>query len=194
MTDASDLDRLARRVRAAAPTVGAVRLVVVDGPAGSGKTTVAAGLAQRLGDVPVVHADELYEGWSVVAGVEDPVAAFSTLAERVVAQLLVPWAEDRAGEHRVWDWVHGRWSPGLRTVPPAPVVVLEGVGLGAAVLRARAVAAVWVEHPDAAERLRRVLARDGAALEERMRRWQRAEAAWFAHDGTRAGSTDLVAT
>ena len=194
MTRAPELDPIVRRVRGAAPTIGDVRLVVVDGPAGSGKTTVAAGLAARLGEAPVVHADELYEGWAVVADVEDPTAAFAILADRVVERLLEPWAQGRAGEHPVWDWGRGRWSPEPRRVAPAPVIVLEGVGMAAAALRTRAVAAVWVEHPDAAGRLRRVLARDGAELEERMRRWQRAESAWFDRDGTRDGCPDRIST
>jgi uridine kinase len=189
-----DLDAVVARVRAARPTVGPVRLVLVDGPAGSGKTTVAAALAAALEDAPVVHTDELCEGWAVVAGHADSEDAFAVLAERVAGWLLDAWEQGRPGEHPVWDWTRDRWTSEPRSVPAASVVVLEGVGMAAASLRARAVAAIWVEHPDAAERLRRVLARDGAALEEQMRRWQDEESRWFAHDGTRAGCTEALLT
>jgi uridine kinase len=188
------LDPVVARVRAARPTIGAVRLVVVDGPAGSGKTTVAAALAAALDDAPVVHADELYEGWTVVEGCADRTDAFGSLAERVSGWLLDAWEQGRPGEHPVWDWTRDRWATSPRSVPAASVVVLEGVGMAAASLRNRAVAAIWVEHPDPAERLRRVLARDGAALEEQMRRWQDEESRWFAHDGTRAGCTEALLT
>jgi uridine kinase len=190
----TDLDAVVARVRAARPTVGPVRLVLVDGPAGSGKTTVAAALASALEDAPVVHADELYEGWAVVAGRAEPADAFAALAERISGWLLDAWEQGRPGEHPVWDWTRDRWTSEPRSVPAASVVVLEGVGMAAASLRARAVAAIWVEHPDPAERLRRVLARDGAALEAQMRRWQDEESCWFAHDGTRAGCTETLPT
>lgn len=190
----AELDRICGIVASREPTVGPVRLVVVDGPAGSGKSTTAAALARGLDDAPVVHADEVYEGWSVVADEDDRTAAFEALADRVSGWLLAAWEQGRAGEHPVWDWGDDRWSSSTRSVPAAPVVVVEGVGMAAAALRARAVAAIWVEHPDPTERLRRVLARDGLDLEDRMRRWQVEETAWFAHDGTRDGCPEHLRT
>jgi hypothetical protein len=53
---------------------------------------------------------------------------------------------------------------------------------------------VWVEHPDPAERLSRVLARDGAGLRAEMARWQRDEAAWFERDATAPGCSLVVRT
>src|SRR4029077_4157497 len=44
------------------PTLGAGRLVCVDGPAGSGKTSLADAVARRT-DAQVVHMDDLYGGW-----------------------------------------------------------------------------------------------------------------------------------
>ena len=53
------------------PGLGATRLVCVDGPAGSGKTTLAAALVRatrRHGlSVALVHMDDVYEGWSGLA-------------------------------------------------------------------------------------------------------------------------------
>ena len=182
----AELDRIRQVIASGGPTVGPVRLVVVDGPAGSGKSTTADALSRGL-DAVVVHADELYEGWSVVADARDRTAAFDALADRVSGWLLAAWDRGIAGEHPVWDWERDRWWESARSVPAAPVVILEGVGMAAAALRARAVAAIWVEHPDPGERLRRVLARDGLDLEDRMTRWQVEETAWFDHDGTRQG-------
>jgi uridine kinase len=185
----ADAATLGARILRTAPAVGAVRLVCVDGPAGSGKTTLAAAVAATLeplvGVVPVVHGDELYEGWLVVAGAGDRVDAFAALAERVDQLLLTPWSRGEAAAHPVWDWYAGSWGPS-RTVEPAPVVLLEGVGLAAASLRARAALAVWVE-ADQAVRLARVLERDGDALRAEMLRWQADEQRWFERDGTRSG-------
>ncbi len=44
------------------PTLGAGRLVCVDGPAGSGKTSLADAVARRTA-AQVVHMDDLYGGW-----------------------------------------------------------------------------------------------------------------------------------
>ncbi len=63
------------------PSLGPVRLVAVDGHAGSGKTTFTGRLAAALGGAPVVHLDDLATheepfGWTerLRAGVLEPLA------------------------------------------------------------------------------------------------------------------------
>lgn len=187
---------LAARVSAAAPSVGPVRLVCVDGPAGAGKTSFAADLVRALaptfGEVPVVHGDEVYEGWAVVAGEPDRVAAFAVLADRLDAWLLEPFRRGQDARLPTWDWYAGSWGV-MVTVPPAPVVVLEGVGLAAHGLRENAVLTVWVDADDEL-RLDRVLARDGAGIRTEMLAWQRDEARWHELDGTRAAADVRIST
>ena len=188
--------RWVEQVALAEPGVGDVRLVCVDGPAGSGKTTLAAALAAALepsfGEVPVVHGDELYEGWAVVAGTPDRVAAFAALPSRIDAWMLERWRHGYAGAHPRWDWYADRWGEPVE-VPPSPVVILEGVGLGALPLRAQAALSVWVD-ADADVRLARVLARDGESLRSEMERWLLDEAAWHRLDGTQDGADVRVRT
>ncbi|MFN8147053.1 MAG: hypothetical protein U0R76_06245 [Candidatus Nanopelagicales bacterium] len=195
MTSSVD-PRWVERIALAEPGVGDVRLVCVDGPAGSGKTTLASALVVALeplfGTVPVVHADELYEGWDVVAGAPDRLTAFDLLAERVEGWLLDRWRHGWPGGYPRWDWYAGAWGEPVE-VPLSPVVVLEGVGLGARRLRAQAALTVWVEAADDGVRLERVLARDGESLREEMTGWLLDEAEWHRHDGTRAGA-DVVLT
>ena len=169
---------IAARVLASAPRVANTRLVCVDGPAGSGKTTLAAALAEALGGAPVVHMDDLYEGWAQALG--------GTLAARVEAWLLLPWAAGLDGMHPRYDWGLGRYSEWV-PVPAAPIVVIEGCASGSAGIRGHASLVVWVEAP-AAVRLQRGLDRDGPALEAQWRDWQAHEAAHFAEDGTRAAA------
>jgi uridine kinase len=168
------------------PRLGDVRLVCVDGPSGAGKTTFAALLVERLtpmyGDVPVVHGDDVYEGWDVVAGAGDAVTAFTALGDRLHDELLVPWTEGQDAVVRRWAWRSDRWGA-PRILAPAPVIVLEGVGLAGPPLRARASAVVWLD-ADPDERLRRVLARDGVDVEAHLASWRDGEDAWHRHDRT----------
>ena len=188
---------LVERVAMAEPRVGDVRLVCIDGPAGSGKTTLAAalvaGLEPMFGAVPVVHGDELYEGWDVVAGAPDRVTAFDLLADRVDAWLLERWRHGWPGGHPRWDWYASAWGEPVE-VPLSPVVILEGVGLAARRLRAQASLTVWIEAADDGVRLDRVLARDGETLREEMTGWLLDESEWHRRDGTRAGADVVVTT
>jgi hypothetical protein len=139
-------------------------------------------LAPTFGAVPVVHGDEVYEGWDVVADEPDPVRAFAALAERLRGWLLEPWSRGLDGAYPVWDWALGSWG-GRRVVAPTPVVVLEGVGLGGAALRADACTTVWVD-ADPVLRALRVAERDGARVAQHMDRWRTRENAWHGADLT----------
>ncbi|WP_435735717.1 AAA family ATPase [Cellulosimicrobium sp. PMB13] len=174
---------LLRRVHDAAPRLGAgphpagtapsgTRLVVVDGPAGSGKTTLAAQLGEAL-PAQVLHMDDLYEGWR---GLEPAWG-------RLDAWVLAPLAAGRPGRYRRFDWgldAFAEWHD----VPPAPFLVVEGCG--AARLEADAVAAlrVWVEAPDDV-RLRRGLDRDGEEARDHWLAWMTAEREHYARNRTR---------
>ncbi len=182
VTSPAAVPAIAAQVLAAPPRCGGTRLVCVDGPAGSGKTTLAAALAEALGGVPVVHLDDLYEGWEQELG--DP------LATRIDAWLLVAWGAGLPGMHPRYDWEVRRFTEWV-AVPAAPVVILEGCASASRRVRARASLVVWIEAP-VDVRLRRGLDRDGEAMTEPWQAWQRHEAAHFAADGTRAAADVLV--
>lgn len=160
------------------PTLGTGRLVCVDGPAGSGKTTLAALLAQLVPGAVVVHMDDLFEGW----------AGLSTV-DRQLEQLLGPLAEDPPGRYRRWDWHAAAWAEEV-TVDPVDLLVLEGVGSGS--LRAAGVTTVlvWIEAPYDV-RMRRGLERDGDAFAPHWEEWARDEIDHFARHRTRERA-DLV--
>lgn len=164
--------RLVELASARAPTLGRGRLVCVDGPAGSGKTTLAAALADELGGAPVVHLDDLYPGWD----------GLGRVGEQVLG-VLAPLAEGRPGRYRRYDWVRGAYAE-EHVVAPSPWLVLEGVGSGGVSWSAWTTLLVWVEAP-APDRLRRGLERDGEDLRERWVRWMADEQAVFARERTR---------
>ena len=172
---------LAAAVRAAGPRLGRTRLVCVDGPAGSGKTTLAGMLAAALGPATaVLHMDDLYAGWTLTGA-----------GARLAAGVLRPLAEQRAGAYHRYDWHAGRFAEAATPVPVREVLVVEGCGSAQRDVDPWAVLRVWVEAP-AGLRLARGLARDGAAAEPHWRRWQRSEQEWFAADRTRERADVLV--
>lgn len=154
------------------PTLGTGRLVCVDGPAGSGKTTLAAALRQLVPDAGVVHMDDLLEGWAGLLTVEAQ-----------LERLLGPLTEDLPGHYRRWDWHAEAWAEEV-TVDPVAILLLEGVGSGS--LRADGVTTVlvWVEAPYEV-RMRRGLERDGDAFAPHWEEWARAETDHFARHRTR---------
>lgn len=149
---------IAARAESAPAGLGAMRLVCIDGPAGSGKTTLAAAVAPLLG-APVVHMDDLYEGWS---GLEQG-------PERLREWVLEPLASGTPGRYRRYDWGLGRYVE-RHTVPLGDFLVVEGVGAASLLVEPFAPLVVWVEAPEDV-RLARGLARDGAAAEGLWRAW-----------------------
>ncbi len=165
---------LAAAILAGPALLGAVRLVCIDGPAGSGKTTLAGRLAGALGDTAaVVHFDQLYAGWT-----------FTGALGRLQAGVLRPLSAGRPGAHHRYDWTTRRFDPELVAVPVREVLVVEGCGSSPRTLDPWTTLRIWVEAP-ADLRLARGLARDGAHLEPEWRRWLEAEAREFAQEGTR---------
>jgi uridine kinase len=165
---------LADRVRTAEPRLGRTWLVCVDGPAGSGKTTLAGRLAEALtSDVAVVHLEDLYAGWTLTGAVA-----------RLCAGVLRPLAEGRPGAYSRFDWHAGRFDPTPVPVPVVGVLIVEGCGSSPRTLDPWTSLRIWVEAPREL-RTARGLARDGAHLAEEWRRWQPVEAAEFAREGTK---------
>ncbi len=164
---------LARRVHAAPPSLGPVRLVAVDGPAGSGKSTFAGRLAAALTDATVVHVDDLLEGW----------ADLPHFWSRVEEWLLEPLRAGSPGRYRPYDWIAGGFADEWVAVPAAGVLLVEGVSSARAAIRPELTDSVFITAPRSL-RLDRGLARDGAALRPEWERWMAAEDAHFAADRT----------
>ena len=163
----SDVARLVVELAASRPpTLGTGRLVCVDGPAGSGKTTLGGQIAELTG-AHVVHGDDLMEGWG----------GFDTVS-RQLAGLVTELAAGRGGTYEVYDWHQGRFDRTVE-VPPAPWLVVEGVGSSDLAIAPYVTALVWVEVGDEL-RLARGLARDGAHMEPQWRTFMGSERELFA--------------
>ncbi len=173
-TGTISLTDLAARILAGPARLGNVRLVSIDGPAGSGKTTLAGRLAATFGDAAaLVHLEDLYAGWTLTGAVA-----------RLSAGVLRPLSEGRPGAYHRYDWATECFVPGSTTVPVPSVLLVEGCGSSPRRLDPWATLRIWVEAPGEL-RVARGLARDGADLAPQWSRWQTTETAEFAREGTR---------
>ncbi|MEV5613296.1 hypothetical protein [Streptomyces sp. NPDC052225] len=173
------LDRYADRLRRLPPSCGPVRLVGIDGHAGSGKSTFATRLAGALGGAPVLRLDDLAShdalfGWT----------------DRLRTQVLAPLSRGRSARYATYDWNARRYDA-ERQLPPADVVLVEGVGAGRRAVRPYLARLVWMEMAGEVS-WARGRARDGEAQREFWDGWIPAERAHFADDPSRPFAEDLV--
>ncbi|MFD8991957.1 uridine kinase [Streptomyces goshikiensis] len=173
------LEPLARELAGLPPSLGPVRLIGIDGHAGSGKSTFTGRLAEALGGVPVLHLDDIATheelfGWQ----------------ERLRAQVLEPLAAGRPAHWAPYDWVRRRFGP-EQVLDPVPLLLVEGVGAGRRALRPHLARLLWMETPRARS-WGRGRNRDGRELSDFWDGWERAELAHFSDDPSRPFADTLV--
>lgn len=160
-------DEALGRARAVDPPAR-VRLIGVDGCGGAGKTTFAARLAAAAGAAPVVHTDD-FASW------DEPMQWWP----RFLTVVIEPLLRGEPTSYHPYNWVTRGPDPALVTVPPAPIVVVEGVGATRAAWRDRLALRIWIETPRDV-RLARGLARDGESLRDFWTQWMAAEDRYLA--------------
>ncbi|QWB28512.1 MULTISPECIES: uridine kinase [Streptomyces] len=170
---------LASRIRRLSPSCGPVRLVGVDGHAGSGKSTFAEQLAGALDGAPVLRLDDI--------------ASHDELFDwtgRLLDQVIEPLTDGRTAHYAPYDWRARRFGPPL-PLPPAPVILVEGVGAGRRALRPHLALLLWMELPRE-EAWARGRSRDGEEQREFWDGWVPAERRHFADDPSRPFADLLV--
>jgi uridine kinase len=152
------------------------RVVAVDGPAGAGKSTLAAALARLATDdgavVTVLRLDDLYDGWRGV----------STVGRQVDA-LLRSLQQHGTATYRRYDWAAGSYAEQHQVTLPE-LLVLDGVGSCDPAYDGLLTTRVWVDAPRTL-RLTRGLERDGAQLRQEWLRFMTDEERLHARDRTR---------
>jgi hypothetical protein len=148
------------------PACGSTRVVCVDGPAGSGKTTLGTAVAEATG-AQLVRMDDLMDGWRGLDGTGGQLES-----------ALRPLAAGRPGSYRHFNWSLDRFDR-VVPVPVAPWLVVEGVGAGNPVVADLVTVLVWVEVGDEL-RFARGMERDGEEAADHWRRFMAAEVGLFA--------------
>jgi len=173
-------DDIVALIRERQPACGSTTVVAVDGPSGSGKTSLADQFAE-VGGAAVLHLEDLYPGWHGLAATPP-----------MVRGILDAIAVDQIGTATRWDWVNDRPGPTLY-VPPAPTLIIDGVGSGAAIIRPFLSLLIWVEAP-VDVRKQRALARDGDTFAPFWDMWAEQETAHFTSDERRRHADVVVRT
>jgi len=153
--------------------------VCIDGPAGAGKTTLAALLLEEFPHAHVVHLDDLYNGWDN--------ALDTDLTERLVRCIRDPLLGGQSIRYQRYDWYAGRFSDHI-DLGVGRMLILEGVGAAQRQMRAHAALSVFIDIDPEMGRAR-VIERDGALSIDHIEAWQREEQRHFAADDTRNGVT-----
>lgn len=174
MTPNYEVTELANLIRQTTRYCGSVRVIAIDGPAGSGKTTLAQQLADELSardlnSVHVVHMDDVYRGWS-----QDLV---TDLANKLETQILKPIKKGLPASYTKFDWHKNAYDDQV-AIPECDFLILEGVGAANPKLRPYFAYSIWIE-ADPSVRLDRVLARDGQEIKAQMITWQLKEQSYF---------------
>ncbi|MEJ5944716.1 hypothetical protein WDZ17_05340 [Pseudokineococcus basanitobsidens] len=156
--------------------------MVVEGRSGAGKSTLADLLGAALA-APVLRMDDLYPGWD----------GLSAGSRRLEEEVLPRFRRGAPVRLRRWSWARGRWCPPAAAplvVPPAPLLVVEGVGAGTRGATRPGDVLLWLQAPEAVRR-RRALDRDGDAYAPHWERWAAQEERHLAAHDPR-GRADVV--
>jgi uridine kinase len=174
-----------------------VFVVAIDGPGGSGKTTIAAAVAAATG-AALVHTDDFFidpcrpqaASASATPFLERPPRPLAGYYDwrRLRAEALAPLRARGGATFRRFDWERGHGLGGTVRVEPGDLILVEGVFSAAPELADLVDRAVFVDTPEP-ERLRRLRRR--VAPEEWDEDWLTAERAYFGRARAPA-SFDLV--
>ncbi len=167
---------------AAARAAGHAPVVLIDGPAGAGKSTLADQVMLRwpTPDAPVlVRMDDLYPGWG----------GLDAGSRNLAAELLAPRREHGAGRWQRYNWSVGALDDWTGVDAARPLVV-EGCGTLSRENAALGDLRIWLTADDAL-RKSRALARDQGGFDDHWDHWQQQFEAFVGRESP-ADQADLV--
>ncbi len=160
-------------------------LITIDGPAGSGKTTLAEEILNHFlnldVNVVVIHMDDLYNGWGD--------ALTETLSNRLLD--IVSGFESGEISYPLFDWHLGKYRK-IRTFTAPTILILEGVGSGQRCIREKTALSIWIDC-DTDVALARVITRDGEQIRPFMNQWMIDQADHFTRENTQGAADYCIA-
>jgi len=178
MVHVSELSELVTKVDDSSLKCGGTKLITIDGPAGSGKTTLAISFSKLFNDCPVIHMDEIYEGWQS--------ALTTKTSQDLVNWIINPLFEQSVIVFNKYDWALGK-RLGQVVINYPKVLIIEGVGSSVIEVSKYACLKLWIEvSPEIG--INRVLDRDGQDIQAQMESWQTQERNYFIENKTKENS------
>ena len=177
-----EIAALASRIGELPPLAGLTRVIAIDGPAGSGKTTLAAQLGAQLDGSFVLNTDQLYPGWDGLA----------EGSRRLVNDVLRPLSQGAAATVRPWDWSSKREGEPL-PLPACATLIVDGAGCGSRAAAPFLSMIIWLE-ADPVLRQRRAVERDGEMFAPHWQSWATQERALFDREQTRERADLIILT
>jgi len=178
MVQVSNLSELVDKVNESSKKCGQTKIIVIDGPAGSGKTTLAKSLSGLLENCPIIHMDEIYEGWENALSPK----TFKDLVEWIINPLL----ENNSIEYIKYDWNLEQRIEKV-VINNSKVMIIEGVGSSSFEVSKHASLKLWIE-VNKETGINRVLTRDGLRIQEQMKTWQSQESKFFIENNSKENS------
>ena len=152
-------------------------LVTIDGPCGSGKTTLAGRLAEVF-EGSVVHTDHFVVPHAQKTAERLAVPGGNCDAERLAGEVAVPWKEGRTVRFRRYDWSLDALLP-EETLPDGGVLIIEGSYCNLPAVRPWADVRLYMTTPENV-RTARLMARESPESMKRFReKWIPLENAYF---------------
>jgi uridine kinase len=161
-------------------------LIAIDGPAGAGKTTLAREIYLALSlemSVNVIHMDDLYDGWN---------NALSEDLTQILVYLVSQHKSKKPAVIRKYNWVTSSFAES-EEIPPADLLILEGVGSGDKALQDDLAALIWIDI-DPEIGVKRVIERDGSQVADEMKKWVGAQEEYFSQHSTREKADFILTT
>jgi len=163
------LSKLADLINNSNKFCGETKLICIDGPAGSGKTTLAKNLKNFLNNTSIIHMDEIYEGWEN--------ALNDNLVSNIQNWIITPMKKSEPIIYTKFDW-YLKSRKDKVIIENYENIILEGVGAASLGIRELSVLNLWIEGRKEIL-LNRVLDRDGNQIKDEMKLWQSKESEYF---------------
>jgi uridine kinase len=178
LTQISPISELVELIQSSSIKCGETKVVCIDGPAGSGKTTLANSLSKYLDNCPIVHMDEIYEGWGEALSQKTTNDLYQWIIEPLLKKQLIEFFK--------FDWTISKRNKKV-VIRSHSYLIIEGVGSSVKEVSKHASLKIWIEVNQSLG-IERVLKRDGQQIKDQMKNWQIQELNYFNENKTKENS------